>query len=350
MNTVLATLVAHQNLSASTMKDVLHEMMQGSLDPAWSAAFLMGLQCKGVSAEELSAAARVIRELAPRFHFAPDKLAKAVDIVGTGGDGANLFNISTAATFVVAACGVPVLKHLGRAVSSRSGSGEVLSQLGIRLDLSPPQLERCFQQTDMAFIYAPQHHACFKHVTALRQSLGMPTLFNLLGPLTNPATIDQHFIGVSDRRWLMIFAETLHQLGSARAVVAHAQDGLDEISLAAPTDLVRLNHGRLETQTISPADFALSTTSLDPLRVTNGQESAMLILKTLRNEQRVAKNIVCLNAAAALYAADVVDDLQAGFQQSLDAITSGAALDKLATVIECTQQLKDAEDDHPVTE
>jgi anthranilate phosphoribosyltransferase len=303
------------------------------------AAILTGLRVKKESIGEISAAAQVMRELSARVEVADG--ANFVDIVGTGGDGGNSFNISTASMFVVAAAGARVAKHGNRSVSSKSGSADVLEALGARIDLQPAQVAACIGEVGVGFMFAPIHHPAMKAVAPVRREMGVRTLFNILGPLTNPAGAPNTLLGVFHPDLVGILVRVLKQMGARHALVVWGQDGLDEISLGAPTLVGELRDGEVREYEIRPDHFGLASASLDALRVGSAEESKARVLEALDNRPGAARDIVLLNAGAALYAADVVASIQAGIDTAREALASGAARAKLDAFVRATNQLAD---------
>ncbi|MGB2789894.1 MAG: anthranilate phosphoribosyltransferase, partial [Dokdonella sp.] len=312
---------------------------RGEIADSMLAAILTGLRVKKESIGEISAAAQVMRELSARVEVADG--ANFVDIVGTGGDGGNSFNISTASMFVVAAAGARVAKHGNRSVSSKSGSADVLEALGARIDLQPAQVAACIGEVGVGFMFAPIHHPAMKAVAPVRREMGVRTLFNILGPLTNPAGAPNTLLGVFHPDLVGILVRVLKQMGARHALVVWGQDGLDEISLGAPTLVGELRDGEVREYEIRPDHFGLASASLDALRVGSADESKARVLEALDNRPGAARDIVLLNAGAALYAADVVASIQAGIDTAREALASGAARAKLDAFVRATNQLAD---------
>ena len=319
------------------MHAVMRAMMQGEATPAQIGGLLVALRLKGESVAEITAAARVMRELASRVEV--DKTG-LVDTCGTGGDGTNTFNISTAAAFVVAASGARVAKHGNRSVSGKSGSADVLEAAGVNLELKPAEIASCIETVNIGFMFAPLHHAATKHALGPRRELGIRTLFNVLGPLTNPAGAPNQVIGVYSRIWLEPLAETLRQLGSNHVLIVHADDGMDEISIAAPTRISELKQGRLEHYSVRPDDFGLKAQDAGQLVVKDAQESLAMMRAVLDNRAGAARDIVSLNAGAAIYAAGQADSIQDGVMRAAELIKSGAARQKLQQLIAHSRSFK----------
>lgn len=326
----LQKLLNKQNLSADEMSQAMRLMMRGEMSDAQIAGFLIALRCKGESIEEIAAAVGVLRELVNQV---PVKGEHVIDTCGTGGDGANTFNISTTAAFVVAAAGGKVAKHGNRSVSSSCGSADVLEAAGINLELSAQQVAECVDQIGVGFLFAAKHHSAVRHTVAARKEMGVRTLFNLIGPLSNPANAPHQLIGVFDKQWLVPVAEVLKRLGSRHVLVVHAQDGLDEISIAAPTDVAELQRGEVKTYSITPEQFGLQRASLSSLAITNPQSSLEIIRQVLHNQPGPARDIVVLNAGAAIYAADLVGTLEQGMQRAQQVLADGSALAKFEALI-----------------
>ena len=319
------------------MHAVMRAMMQGEATPAQIGGLLVALRLKGESVAEITAAARVMRELASRVEV--DKTG-LVDTCGTGGDGTNTFNISTAAAFVVAASGARVAKHGNRSVSGKSGSADVLEAAGVNLELKPAEIASCIETVNIGFMFAPLHHAATKHALGPRRELGIRTLFNVLGPLTNPAGAPNQVIGVYSRVWLEPLAETLRQLGSNHVLIVHADDGMDEISIAAPTRISELKQGRLEHYSVRPDDFGLKAQDAGQLVVKDAEESLAMMRAVLDNRAGAARDIVSLNAGAAIYAAGQADSIQDGVMRAAELIKSGAAGQKLQQLIAHSRSFK----------
>ncbi len=337
----LARLVGGGNLSRQDMQVVMHQVMSGDATDAQIGGLLVALRMKGETIDEIAGAAQVMRELATPVIVSDPHL---VDLVGTGGDGANLFNVSTGACFVVAAAGAKVAKHGNRSVSSTSGSSDVLEHLGIPLDLTPEQVARAITQVGVGFMFAPAHHSAMRHAIGPRRELGMRTVFNILGPLTNPAGVKRQFIGVFSAELCLPVAEVLKVLGAEHAMVVHADDGLDEISIAAGTQVTELCNGDIESYHISPEDFSLSRQSLDGLSVNGAAASAELIRQALAGASdepaQKAAAMLALNAGAAIYVSGIAATLADGVAMAEDALASGLAAEKLKQFIDFTQLMR----------
>ena len=327
----------HREIFHDEMLHLMRLIMRGELSPVMMAAIVTGLRVKKESIGEITAAAQVMREFSLKVQV-PDA-RHLVDIVGTGGDGANTFNISTCATFVIAAAGGKVSKHGGRGVSSKSGSADAMEALGIHINLTPQAIAQCIAEVGIGFMFAPNHHPAMKNVAPVRKELGVRTIFNILGPLTNPASAPNILMGVFHEDLVGIQVRALQRLGAEHALVVYGRDGLDEISLGATTLVGELKDGAIREYEIHPEDFGLPMVSTRQLRVENPEQSQAVVLDVLAGKPGPARDIVCLNAGAALYAANVVDSIAQGLVRARQAIDSGAAQDKLAQLVTRTHAL-----------
>jgi anthranilate phosphoribosyltransferase len=318
------------------MRAVMRTIMTGQATPAQIGGFLIGLRMKGETVEEIAAAAEVMRELATRVGVSGPHL---VDTCGTGGDGAHTFNISTAAAFVVAAAGGKVAKHGNRSVSSKSGSADVLEAAGVSLDLTPEQVAQCVNEVGVGFLFAPKFHGAMKHAIGPRREMGVRTIFNLLGPLTNPAGAPNQVIGVFAKQWVEPLAQVLGRLGSEHVLVVHAEDGMDEISIAAVTHVAELKDGKVSTYTVMPEEFGLKRGDVGDIAVESVAGSLAMIESVLNNEPGPARDIVALNAGAAIYAANLTPTLTEGVKKATAVIASGAARDKLLALVGLSRKL-----------
>jgi anthranilate phosphoribosyltransferase len=333
----LETLLAGRDLAAPDMRDIMRAVMTGGASPAQIGAFLTALRAKGESVEEVAAAAEVLREMADKVEVAG---AHVIDTCGTGGDGTHTFNISTAAAFVVAAAGGQVAKHGSRSVSSACGSADVLEAAGVNLDLTAEQVRACIAETGIGFLFAQRHHGAMRHAAGPRKEIGVRTLFNLLGPLSNPANAPHQLLGVYARRWVEPMAKVLQKLGSRHVLVVSAEDGLDEISIAAPTFVAELKDGEVSTYTLTPEQFGIPRSPLDALAVENAGQSLGVVRAVLEGRPGPAADIVALNAGAAIYAADLAETLQAGVARAREILASGAGLRKLEQLAALSQSLR----------
>lgn len=332
----LNTVIQQQDLTRAQMREVMQRIMSGQVTAAQMAGFLVALRCKGESIEEITAAAQVMRELATPVTIDGEHL---IDTCGTGGDGANTFNISTTCAFVVAAAGGKVAKHGNRSVSSQSGSADVLEAAGVNLNLTATQVAECVNQIGVGFLFAPHHHGAMKHTSQVRKEMGIRTLFNLLGPLSNPAAAPNQLLGVYGKQWLEPLAQVLKNLGSQHVLVVCAEDGLDEISIASPTDIAELKNGQISTYPITPEQFGLARGSLADLAVTDAQSSLAIVKAVLQNQAGTAQDIVLLNAGAAIYAANLTPSLAAGIDKAREVLANGHALEKFNALIALTHKL-----------
>ncbi len=331
----LNQLLERENLSNESMHDFMMALMSGELTAPAGAAVLTALRAKGESLSEIVTAAKVMRSFSNKVLLADNR--KFIDIVGTGGDGAQTFNISTACLFVVAAAGAQVAKHGSRSVSSKSGSADALEALGANLILTPEQVAACIQATGIGFMFAPNHHPAMRHVAPIRRELGVRTIFNLLGPLTNPANAAHTLMGVFSHDLTELMAQAMHELGAQHVLVVHSDDGMDEVSIAAPTQVCELLNGEFTRYTITPEQFGFAPAPLDALRVDNPNESKNMLLDALSNHATAARDIVILNAGVALYTAQHVSSIEAGICMARESIASGAALAKLHEFAQFTQ-------------
>lgn len=332
----LQTLLEKRSLSGEQMRDMMHLIMTGQASDAQIAAFLVALRCKGETVEEIAAAAQVMRDLAEHVSVIGEHV---IDTCGTGGDGAHTFNISTTAAFVAAAAGAQVAKHGNRSVSSSSGSADVLEAAGVNLDLCAEQVSQCINTIGIGFLFAPKHHGAMKHTIGPRREMGVRTLFNLLGPLSNPASAPNQLIGVFGKEWLRPMAEVLKKLGSRHVLVVNAEDGLDEISIACSTHVAELKNGNINCYSITPVQFGLKRGQLSDLIVDDAASSLKMMKQVLDNQPGAARDIVALNAGAAIYAANLSDNLQFGVQKALQVIASGAAKAKLDALVEFSNNI-----------
>jgi anthranilate phosphoribosyltransferase len=336
----LRRVIEHREIFHDEMVALMRQIMAGEVSPVMTSAILTGLRVKKETIGEIAGAATVMRELATRVEVAPHP--HLVDIVGTGGDSSHTFNISTAAMFVVAAAGARVAKHGNRSVSSKSGSADVLEALGARIDLAPAAVGRAIDEHGLGFMFAPTHHSAMRHVAPVRREMGVRTIFNILGPLTNPAGCPNILMGVFHVDLVGIQVRVLERLGANHALVVHGGDGLDEISLSTATMVGELRDGSVREYSIAPEDFGIERQPLDPLRVVDAEGSQRLVLEALSGTPGPARDIVLLNAGAALYAAGVAADIGDGVERARHAVTSGAARERLERYVAATVALAGA--------
>jgi len=329
--------VEGRDLAYDDMLDVMRQIMTGETTPAQIAGFLVALRMKGETVDEITAAATVMRELSLKVDCDCSPL---IDTCGTGGDSTGTFNISTAAAFVVAAAGGHVAKHGNRSVSSSSGSADLLEAAGVRIALPPAAIARAVRETGFGFMFAQAHHSATRHAAGPRRELGIRTIFNVLGPLTNPAAAPLQVIGLYSRAWVAKIAEVLQRLGTRRALVVHAADGLDEISISATTSIAELRNGQIREYEFDPAALGIAAAPLSTLRVGNATESLAMIRRVYANEPGPARDIVALNAGAALYLCDFADSIGEGYRRANELIASGAAQAAFERHIHYTQSLE----------
>lgn len=334
----LTRTIEHREIFHDEMLDIMRQIMSGQMSPVMTAALLIGLRVKKETIGEIAAAAQVMRELATKVEVKdPSNL---VDVVGTGGDSANTFNISTAATFVCAAAGARVAKHGNRAVSSKSGSADVLEALGANIGLTAAQVGECIDEVGVGFMFAPNHHSAMKHAAAVRRELGVRTIFNILGPLTNPAGAPTQLMGVFHADLVGILIRVMQRLGNRHAMTVFGVEGLDEISISGQTMVGELKDGRVTEYTVHPEQFSLPVHDARTLKVGNVEESRAMVIAALENKSGAARDIVALNAGAAIYVADKVASVQDGVDMALEVIASGAARDRLEKFIAFTNRFK----------
>lgn len=329
--------IDHREIFYDEMLSLMRQIMLGEISPVMMAAILTGLRVKKETVGEITAAATVMREMATKV-VVPGDTSHFVDVVGTGGDGAHTFNISSTTIFVAAAAGAKVAKHGGRSVSSKSGSADLLESLGANLKLTPEQVAACIAQTGIGFMYAPNHHSAMKNVAPVRREMGVRTIFNILGPLTNPADAPNCLLGVFHPDLVGILVRVMQRLGAQHVLTVHGTDGLDEVSIGASTLVGELKDGEIREYQIHPEDFGLNMKSLRNIRVAGPKESKAMVLGVLDNQAGPALDVVLLNAGVALYTANLVSDIGTGIERAREAIASGAARAKLEDFVACTRQ------------
>jgi anthranilate phosphoribosyltransferase len=326
----LQALLNKQNLSYDDMREVMRQIMSGNATDAQIGGFLIALRCKGETIDEIAAAAEVMRELADKVAIHGDYV---IDTCGTGGDGANTFNISTTCAFVVAAAGGQVAKHGNRSVSSSCGSADLLEAAGVNLDLTAEQVAQCVNEIGVGFLFAPKHHGAMKYTRNARKEMGVRTLFNLLGPLSNPAAAPNQLIGVFAKQWVEPLAQVLKKLGSKHVLVVNADDGLDEISISSPSTIAELKDAQITCYSITPEQFGFERAGLEELAVDGAASSLVMVNSVLDNKAGAARDIVALNSGAAIYAANITDSLNEGIEKARQLIASGAAKAKFDALI-----------------
>lgn len=328
----LTQLLERRDLTHTDMLELMQGIMGGQLTAAQIAAVLVALRVKGETVVEIAAAAQVMRELSTKVNVQDD--VHLIDTCGTGGDGVQTFNISTASAIVAAAAGAKVAKHGGRSVSSTCGSADILEKLGVNVNLTPQQVAHCVGSIGVGFMFAPNHHSAMKYAAPVRRELGVRTLFNLLGPLTNPASARNQVMGVFLRDLTGKLAQVLQQLGSRHVLVVHGSDGMDEISISAPTFIAELKDGKISEYTVTPDEFGLKAAPLNDIRVANADEAKAMLMSVMDNQAGAARDIVLLNAGAAIYVAGLADTLAHGVKKAAEVIASGAAKNKLMQLIQ----------------
>ena len=327
INQAIKAVIEKKHLNESDMLDVMNSIMTGQTTDAQIGAFLVGLSMKGETIEEITASAKVMRSLATPVEIKSNKYL--VDTCGTGGDGLGLFNISTASAFVVAAAGGKVAKHGNRSISSKSGSADVLESAGVNLNLSPSLISECIEQIGVGFMFAPAHHSAMKHAIGPRKELAVRTIFNVLGPLTNPAKAPNQVMGVYDKNLIEPIANVLKELGSRHVMVVHSDDGLDEFSIADKTYVAELKDGNISTYSVHPEDFGLTLGDLKDIRADNADASLALITGAFSGRNETAKNIISLNAGAAIYVSGLTTSLQSGIDRANQVLSDGSSQKKL---------------------
>lgn len=332
----LQRIITHQEIPYDDMVTLMRQIMLGEVSPVLMAAILSGLRTKKETVEEITAAAQVMREYATQVEVSNKNYL--VDTCGTGGDSAHTFNISTAAALVAAAAGASVAKHGGRSVSSKSGSADVLEALGVNLNQTPQQIALSIQEIGVGFMFAPNYHSAMKHAAPVRRELGVKTLFNILGPLTNPAGAKKQVLGVFSVDLVETLAHVLQRLGSQHVLIVHGSDGLDEITITGKTHIGELKNNTIQSYTIQPEDFGFHSTPIQDIQVNDAEHAKAMLLSVLKNKSGAARDVVILNAGAAIYVAGVVDNLAAGITKAQKTIESGAALKKLHELVALSQK------------
>ena len=336
MQAAIKAVTEQQNLNADEMTSVMRTIMTGDATPAQVGGFLVGLRMKGETVDEIASAAAVMRELAISVNV---QLPNLVDTCGTGGDGSGTFNISTASAIVVAAAGGYVAKHGNRSVSGKTGSADVLEAAGVRLDLNADQVANCIERAGVGFMFAPQHHSAMKHAIGPRREMAVRTVFNLLGPLTNPANARNQVIGVFDEKWVEPLAQVLKRLGSSHVLIVHGSDGMDEITISGSTSVAELKDGEVNCYQVQPADFGMETADLSTLKAVDVQASLDTVKAVFAGETGPASDVVALNAGAAIYAADKSATLAEGVKLAQAALADGSAQKALERLVAVSQEL-----------
>jgi len=334
ITSAISKITSGSNLKESEMSDVMLDLLEGRTTDAQIGAFLVALDMKGETVEEVLGAAKIMRKLSAKVEVNKDKL---VDTCGTGGSGIGIFNVSTTAAFVACACGARVAKHGNRSATRKSGSADLLEAAGVSLELSPSQVSDCIENIGLGFMFAPGHHSAMRHVIGPRKEIAHKSIFNILGPLTNPASTPNQVMGVYDEKWMKPVAEVHQSLGSKSVMVVHSEDNLDEISIASKTKVVELREDKITEYVISPEEFGLELQPLDELKVNSPEESLTMAKKALNGEHSAASSMVALNAGAALYVSGVENSLAEGVEKALEGIKNKKGLDKLQELSEYSQ-------------
>lgn len=322
---------SNQDLEQNEMFAITTQILEGSVTDAQIGAFIIALSMKGETVDEVLGAVNAMRQLSAKVTVAIPNL---IDTCGTGGTGIGIFNVSTTSTFVASYCGAKVAKHGNRTATRKSGSADLLEQAGVSLSLQPDEIAKCIEEVGIGFMFAPAHHSAMKHVVGPRKEIGQKSIFNVLGPLTNPASARRQLMGVYDKKWMLPIAEVLKQLGSEHLFIVHSQDGLDEISIASPTSVVEMKQGTISEFQISPEDFGFKTSSLDGLEVSSPKQSLEIAKLALRGEHEEASAMVAMTAGAALYISDIADSLDSGVELAKDCIKEGGGIIKLNQLVE----------------
>ena len=326
-----------QDLSKKEISSVMNQILTGSVTQDQIVSFLGSLSAKGESIEEVIGSAEVMRDLSSKVSVNQEYL---VDTCGTGGVGSGIFNVSTTAAFIASSCGAKVAKHGNRSTTRQSGSADLLETAGVALELNPDQVKQCIENVGVGFMFAPAHHSAMKYAVGARKELGIKTIFNLLGPLTNPAGALNQVLGVFDNKWVRPIAEVLKRLGSKNVLVLHSQDGLDEISTASSTSVAELRDGKIKEYSISPSDFGFKTLAIEGLKVSSPEESLQIAKEALKGENQAAAQMVAMTSGAALYVAGLADTLKVGVDISMEGIKKGIGLQKLDELVSFSQSLK----------
>ena len=326
-----------KNLTKDDMSEIILEILEGKVTDAQIGAFLIALSMKGETVDEVIGAVSVMRDLSTKVEINAPNL---IDTCGTGGTGIGIFNVSTTSAFIASSCGAKIAKHGNRSATRKSGSADLLEQAGVSLSLTPEQVASCIEEVGLGFMFAQAHHSAMRHVVGPRKEIGQKSIFNVLGPLTNPASAKRQVLGVYDKKWMTPIAEVLNELGSEHLFIVHSRDGLDEISLACLTYVTEMKNDKISEYEISPEDFNFKTTSLDGLQVNSPQESLNLAKLALQGEHEKASSMICMTAGAALYLSDIASSLEAGVELAKSSLESGAGLKKLNQLVEFTSQFK----------
>ena len=317
------------------MSEIILKILEGKVTDAQIGAFLIALSMKGETVDEVLGAVGVMRDLSTKVEIDEPNL---IDTCGTGGTGIGIFNVSTTSALVASSCGAKIAKHGNRSATRKSGSADLLEQAGVSLSLTPEQVASCIQEIGLGFMFAQAHHSAMRHVVGPRKEIGQKSIFNVLGPLTNPASAKRQVLGVYDKKWMTPIAEVLDELGSEHLLIVHSRDGLDEISLASPTYMTEMRDGKISEYEVSPEDFNFETDTLEGLQVNSPQESLDLAKLALQGEHKKASSMICMTAGAALYVSDIANSLESGVELAKRSVESGEGLKKLNQLVEFTSQ------------
>ena len=335
IQSAISQVSARRNLTREDMSEIILEILEGKVTDAQIGAFLIALSMKGETVDEVLGAVGVMRDLSTKVEIDEPNL---IDTCGTGGTGIGIFNVSTTSALVASSCGAKIAKHGNRSATRKSGSADLLEQAGVSLSLTPKQVASCIQEIGLGFMFAQAHHSAMRHVVGPRKEIGQKSIFNVLGPLTNPASAKRQVLGVYDKKWMTPIAEVLDELGSEHLLIVHSMDGLDEISLASPTYMTEMRDGKISEYEVSPEDFNFETDTLEGLQVNSPQESLDLAKLALQGEHKKASSMICMTAGAALYVSDIANSLESGVELAKRSLESGEGLKKLNQLVEFTSQ------------
>ena len=335
IQSAISQVSARRNLTREDMSEIILEILEGKVTDAQIGAFLIALSMKGETVDEVLGAVGVMRDLSTKVEIDEPNL---IDTCGTGGTGIGIFNVSTTSALVASSCGAKIAKHGNRSATRKSGSADLLEQAGVSLSLTPEQVASCIQEIGLGFMFAQAHHSAMRHVVGPRKEIGQKSIFNVLGPLTNPASAKRQVLGVYDKKWMTPIAEVLDELGSEHLLIVHSRDGLDEISVASPTYVTEMRDGKISEYEVSPEDFNFETDTLEGLQVNSPQESLDLAKLALQGEHKKASSMICMTAGAALYVSDIANSLESGVELAKRSVESGEGLKKLNQLVEFTSQ------------
>ena len=335
IQSAISQVSARRNLTREDMSEIILEILEGKVTDAQIGAFLIALSMKGETVDEVLGAVGVMRDLSTKVEIDEPNL---IDTCGTGGTGIGIFNVSTTSALVASSCGAKIAKHGNRSATRKSGSADLLEQAGVSLSLTPEQVASCIQEIGLGFMFAQAHHSAMRYVVGPRKEIGQKSIFNVLGPLTNPASAKRQVLGVYDKKWMTPIAEVLDELGSEHLLIVHSRDGLDEISLASPTYMTEMRDGKISEYEVSPEDFNFETDTLEGLQVNSPQESLDLAKLALQGEHKKASSMICMTAGAALYVSGIANSLESGVELAKRSVESGEGLKKLNQLVEFTSQ------------